>query len=68
MSYFAFLERVYETQLILQSVGQWDVAHPWLDILVPASKIDEFDHTVFKSLHPDEINGPLLIYPLNRNK
>ncbi|CAM6088299.1 unnamed protein product [Calypogeia fissa] len=68
MSYFDFLERVYATELMLRSIGKWEVAHPWLDILVPASKIQEFDQTVFKSLNANDISGPLIVYPLNRYK
>lgn len=66
MLYFDFLERVHVTELRLRSQGAWEVPHPWLDIFVPSSKIQDFDQTVFKSLKANDISGPLIVYPLNR--
>jgi len=40
--YIDFLDRVHASELILRSKGLWDLPHPWLNLLVPKSKIQHF--------------------------
>ncbi|KAG6508708.1 cytokinin dehydrogenase 5-like [Zingiber officinale] len=73
VAYVSFLNRVREGEVKLQSRGLWDVPHPWLNILVPRSRIVDFDQGVFKSIlkHSSSNNnsvGPILIYATNRDK
>eukprot|EP01018_Ginkgo_biloba_P038870 Gb_39064 [translate_table: standard] len=68
LPYADFLDRVHTAELKLRSKGLWDVPHPWLNLFVPKSKIAEFDARVFKDILRNNSNGPILIFPLNRNK
>ncbi|KAF8406882.1 hypothetical protein HHK36_006003 [Tetracentron sinense] len=70
VSYIDFLNRVRSGELKLQSQGLWDVPHPWLNLFVPRSQILDFDSGVFKGiiLKQNKTTGPILVYPLNRNK
>lgn len=66
-SYLEFLERVHATELLLRSLGLWEVPHPWINLLVPASKMGDFERTVFRNLDASTLNGPVIVYPFNRN-
>ncbi|GLJ46756.1 hypothetical protein SUGI_0986060 [Cryptomeria japonica] len=68
LSYVEFLDRVHTSEIKLQKQGLWDVPHPWLNLMVPKSKIHEFDARVFKDILRNTSSGPILIYPMNRNK
>nr|XP_018681643.1 PREDICTED: cytokinin dehydrogenase 6-like isoform X2 [Musa acuminata subsp. malaccensis] len=69
VSYMAFLDRVHDGEMKLRSMGLWDVPHPWLNIFVPKSRIRDFEIGVFKGiLKPNNSMGPVLIYPLKKNK
>ncbi|CAL0304780.1 unnamed protein product [Lupinus luteus] len=70
VSYVEFLNRVRSGELKLQSQGLWDVPHPWLNLFIPKSQILEFDSAIFKNiiLKRNITTGPVLIYPMNRNK
>ncbi|KAL9248592.1 Cytokinin dehydrogenase 5-like protein [Drosera capensis] len=68
VSYVDFLDRVHKAELKLRSKGLWEVPHPWLNLFVPKSKIAEFDRGVFKGILGNKTSGPILIYPMNKNK
>ncbi|KAF8102640.1 hypothetical protein N665_0197s0004 [Sinapis alba] len=70
VTYMDFLNRVRTGELKLKAKGQWDVPHPWLNLFVPKSQISRFDYGVFKGiiLRNNITTGPLLVYPMNRNK
>ncbi|ONK80994.1 uncharacterized protein A4U43_C01F24070 [Asparagus officinalis] len=69
VSYTSFLNRVYHGELKLRSMNLWDVPHPWLNLFVAKSKIFEFNQGVFKEiLKYNNSTGPILIYPMNKNK
>ncbi|XP_014500389.1 cytokinin dehydrogenase 3 [Vigna radiata var. radiata] len=70
VSYVEFLNRVRSGELKLQSQGLWDVPHPWLNLFIPKSQIMDFDSGVFKNiiLKRNITTGPVLVYPMNRNK
>jgi cytokinin dehydrogenase len=68
-SYLEFLDRVYGEEAALEKLGLWHVPHPWLNVLVPRSRIADFDRGVFGGiLQGTDIAGPLVIYPLNKSK
>ncbi|KAL6338343.1 hypothetical protein AAG906_018713 [Vitis piasezkii] len=65
-----FLNRVHSRELNLRAKGLWDVPHPWLNLFVPRSRILDFNSGVFKDILPkiNQTTGPLLVYPMIRNK
>ncbi|KAJ4838018.1 Cytokinin dehydrogenase 5 [Turnera subulata] len=69
LPYVDFLDRVHKAELKLRAKGLWEVPHPWLNLFVPKSKIAAFDEGVFKGiLGTNKTSGPILIYPMNKNK
>ncbi|PPS05703.1 hypothetical protein GOBAR_AA14945 [Gossypium barbadense] len=66
--YVDFLDRVHMAEMKLRSKGLWEVPHPWLNLFIPSSKIAEFDKGVFKGILGNKTSGPILIYPMNKNK
>ncbi|KAG6791055.1 hypothetical protein NC652_000356 [Populus alba x Populus x berolinensis] len=68
VSYLEFLDRVHVSEVKLRSKGLWEVPHPWLNLLIPKSKINDFADEVFGSILTDTSNGPILIYPVNKSK
>ncbi|PKA48234.1 Cytokinin dehydrogenase 3 [Apostasia shenzhenica] len=42
VSYYDFLNRVRMEEISLRGRGLWDVPHPWLNIFVPKSAIEDF--------------------------
>lgn len=63
-----FLDRVHLSNMKLRAKGLWDVLHPWLNLLVPKSKIGDFAKEVFGNILTGNSNGPILIYPVNKSK
>ncbi|KAF8022244.1 hypothetical protein BT93_G2398 [Corymbia citriodora subsp. variegata] len=68
VSYIDFLDRVHVSEVKLRSKGLWEVPHPWLNLLIPRSKIHRFAEGVFGNILTDTSNGPILIYPVNKSK
>ncbi|XP_038716240.1 cytokinin dehydrogenase 5-like [Tripterygium wilfordii] len=69
LPYVDFLDRVHKAELKLRSKNLWNVPHPWLNLFVPKSRIGDFDKGVFKGiLGNNKTSGPILIYPMNKNK
>ncbi|XP_022744792.1 cytokinin dehydrogenase 6-like [Durio zibethinus] len=66
--YIEFLDRVHISEIKLRSKGLWEVPHPWLNLLIPSSKIHSFAQGVFGNILTDTSNGPILIYPVNKSK
>ncbi|KAJ4970142.1 hypothetical protein NE237_003241 [Protea cynaroides] len=68
VSYLDFLDRVHVSEIKLRLKGLWEVPHPWLNLLIPRTRIHEFAEQVFGNILRDSSNGPILIYPLNKSK
>ncbi|KAK8961648.1 Cytokinin dehydrogenase 5 [Platanthera guangdongensis] len=68
LPYVDFLDRVHKAELKLRDKGLWDVPHPWLNLLVPASQINDFDRGVFRGILGYKTGGPILIYPINKQR
>lgn len=68
VSYVEFLDRVHVSEIKLRAKGLWEVPHPWLNLLIPKSKISEFALEVFGNILTDSSNGPILMYPVNKAK
>lgn len=67
LSYMEFLLRVKRAEEHARAHGLWDAPHPWLNLFVSKSNIDEFDRAVFKNILKGGVGGPMLIYPLLRS-
>ncbi|CAN6979121.1 unnamed protein product [Brassica rapa subsp. trilocularis] len=68
VTYQEFLDRVHVSEMKLRSKGQWEVPHPWLNLLVPRSRVNEFANGVFGNILTDTSNGPVIVYPVNKSK
>ncbi|XXG60259.1 hypothetical protein AAC387_Pa04g2213 [Persea americana] len=68
VSYFDFLNRVRMEELNLRSKGLWDVPHPWLNMFVPKSGIDQYRDLLLENISPSTFDGHILIYPILRDK
>ncbi|MQL93741.1 hypothetical protein Taro_026385 [Colocasia esculenta] len=68
VSYFDFLNRVGMEEVSLRRRGLWDVPHPWLNMFVPKSGIARFKDLLLESISAEDFEGPLLIYPILRDK
>ncbi|GKV27650.1 hypothetical protein SLEP1_g36789 [Rubroshorea leprosula] len=68
VSYVEFLDRVHLSEKKLRAKGLWEVPHPWLNLLIPKSRILDFAKEVFGNILTDNSNGPILIYPVNKSK
>lgn len=68
LPYVDFLNRVHKAEVKMRSNGLWEVPHPWLNLFVPRSRISDFDKGVFKGILGNKTSGPILIYPINKNK
>ncbi|KAJ6352181.1 hypothetical protein OIU76_001403 [Salix suchowensis] len=69
LPYIDFLDRVHKAELKLRAKDLWEVPHPWLNLFVPKSRIADLDRGVFKGiLGNNKTSGPILIYPMNKNK
>ncbi|KAJ6425926.1 hypothetical protein OIU84_026493 [Salix udensis] len=66
--YVEFLDRVHLSEIKLRSKGLWEIPHPWLNLLIPRTKINEFAQAVFGNILTGNSNGPILIYPVNKSK
>nr|CAB3494388.1 unnamed protein product [Digitaria exilis] len=68
VSYFDFLNRVRMEEMSLRSIGLWEVQHPWLNMFVPKTGINDFRDLLMGNISPDSFEGLILIYPLLRDK
>ncbi|WOK93556.1 cytokinin dehydrogenase 4 [Canna indica] len=68
VTYLDFLDRVHVSEVKLRSKGLWEVPHPWLNLLIPRSRIQDFAKEVFGKILTDSNNGPILLYPLKKSK
>ncbi|KAF8398760.1 hypothetical protein HHK36_014618 [Tetracentron sinense] len=68
VSYFDFLNRVRMEEQNLRGSGLWDVSHPWLNMFVPKAGISQFKDLLLDNITPSTFKGPILIYPILRDK
>lgn len=69
-TYFEFTDIVVQLVDLLDEVGLGNFPHPWLDLFVPNSRVDEFTSQIIAQLDPaDFLPGSLmLLYPFVRSK
>ncbi|XP_058076625.1 cytokinin dehydrogenase 6-like [Magnolia sinica] len=68
ISYLDFLNRVRLEEQKLHNQGLWEVPHPWLDLFVPRSHINQFKDLLLQTISTTPIGGPLIIYPVLKHK
>uniref|UniRef100_A0A7N0V0F2 cytokinin dehydrogenase n=1 Tax=Kalanchoe fedtschenkoi TaxID=63787 RepID=A0A7N0V0F2_KALFE len=68
VSYVDFLLRVKRAEQQAMANGIWDAPHPWLNLFISKNDIIQFDQLVFKNILKEGVGGPMLVYPLLRNK
>lgn len=69
MPYFDYLNRLAPLVAFLRQVGAWDLPHPWVNLFVPAASAPAFiGETLGNTPAEDVGQGPILIYPFNRDK
>ena len=65
-TYFDFLNRLAPVEAFLRSIGVWYFPHPWYDVFVPTSEVNEYVGTILETLTLDDTGqGPILMYPVN---
>lgn len=69
MPYFDYLNRLAPLVAFLRQVGAWDLPHPWVNMLLPAAAAPGFIGGTLANLPAEDMGqGPILIYPYNRDK
>ena len=41
----------------------WFLPHPWINLFLPDSVVDDYVSDVLVELEPGDVNGPILLYP-----
>jgi cytokinin dehydrogenase len=67
-TYFDWANRLAPLMAELRASGAFDLPHPWFDVFLPNAGADEYLESVFASLLPTDVNGPILLYAFQRSK
>ncbi|BDA69801.1 dehydrogenase containing FAD binding domain [Calothrix sp. PCC 7716] len=68
-SYFDFLNRLAPTVDFLKSIGVWFNPHPWINLFVPGTFVEQYISDVVSTLTlADTGNSPVLLYPVKTNR
>ncbi len=68
-TYFDFANRLAPTVAFLESIGAWQLPHPWIDVFVPGPDAPSFIGSVLAQTTEASMGqGPILIYPVRRDK
>lgn len=68
-SYFEFLNRLAPTVAFLKSIDVWSNPHPWINLFIPATAVDQYISEVVSTLTlADTGNSPVLLYPVKTNR
>jgi FAD/FMN-containing dehydrogenase len=69
-TYFEFLNRLVPPLAEVERLGVLANPHPWCDLLVPASRLEEFLGEVLREVAPAELSPyfPILLYPFKRDR
>jgi FAD/FMN-containing dehydrogenase len=70
VTYFEFLHRLVPQLAAVERAGVYGRPHPWCDLLVPASRLQEFLGEVLEEVAPAELSSyfPVLLYPFKRER
>lgn len=69
-SYFDYANRVVVQLGDIDAVGLLSAPHPWIDLFVPGTVVDEFVTRVLATLTPGDLGRsfPVLLYPFKRSQ
>jgi cytokinin dehydrogenase len=68
MTYFAYLNRLAPLVEFLRQIGVWALPHPWVNLFVPAENAQTLIGETLATLTVEDVGqGPILIYPFNRD-
>ncbi|KYC36808.1 oxidoreductase [Scytonema hofmannii PCC 7110] len=68
-SYFDFLNRLAETVAYLKSINIWSNPHPWINLFVPSTAVEQYVGEIVSTLTlVDTGNGPVLLYPVKTDR
>ena len=68
MTYFDYLNRLAPLVEFLRQIGVWAFPHPWVNLFVPAANAETLIAETLADLTVDDVGqGPILIYPFNRD-
>jgi hypothetical protein len=63
LPYLDYIDRLGPVEEHLRQLGLWQLPHPMLDLLLPATQAQPFLGELLASLDPAEVAGPILVYP-----
>jgi cytokinin dehydrogenase len=67
MTYFDYLNRLAPLVAFLRQIGVWAFPHPWVNLFVPSANAQTLIGETLATLTVDDVGqGPILIYPFNR--
>lgn len=67
ITYFDYLNRLAPLVEFLRQIGVWALPHPWVNLFVPAANAPALIGETLANLTVDDLGqGPILIYPFNR--
>jgi cytokinin dehydrogenase len=64
--YFDWANRLAPLIAELRATGAFDLPHPWFDVFLPDGGADAYLADVFANLVPEDVGGPILLYPFRR--
>ena len=66
MTYFDYANRVTGLIDFVKRSGRFGLSHPWFDVFVPDSKIDDYAGGILANLEAEELGPdfPILFFPL----
>ena len=68
-TYFDFANRLEATVAFLKSIGVWAFPHPWFDVWVPGSVVNQYVGDIVSTLTlADTGQGPILLYPIKNSR
>ncbi|MEZ4296754.1 MAG: FAD-binding protein [Polyangiaceae bacterium] len=66
-TYYDFANRLEPLIAFLETIGVWQLPHPWIDLFVPGSQAETFIQSALDNeTEADLGGGPILIYPFHR--
>jgi cytokinin dehydrogenase len=68
MAYLDYVDRLGPVEDLLTSLGLWQLPHPMVDLILPGSLTRAFLTALLDSVDPDEVAGPVLVYPYERDR
>jgi FAD/FMN-containing dehydrogenase len=62
MSYLAFSSRVATQVEGLKAMGGWDLSHPWFDVFVPGSEVEQYVSETLAEISPIDFGFSFILF------